>query len=67
MYGSVRFLLIYLFACFAGTLGSFLLTPSLSAGASGAIFGCFGALLFFGIKKPSLFFRKMGSNIYCSY
>jgi rhomboid protease GluP len=63
IYGSVRFLLIYLFAGFAGTLGSFLFTPSISAGASGAIFGCFGALLFFGIKKPRLFFRKMGSNI----
>lgn len=63
IYGNVRFLLIYLFAGFAGSLASFVFTSSLSAGASGAIFGCFGALLFVGITYPKLFFRTMGMNI----
>ncbi|WP_205685210.1 rhomboid family intramembrane serine protease, partial [Peribacillus acanthi] len=63
IYGSLRFFIIYLYAGFAGTLASFLFNDSLSAGASGAIFGCFGALLFFGWKQPKLFFRKMGTNI----
>ncbi|WP_163103397.1 rhomboid family intramembrane serine protease [Peribacillus alkalitolerans] len=63
IYGSFRFFIFYLFAGFAGTLASFLFNDSLSAGASGAIFGCFGALLFFGWKQPKLFFRKMGTNI----
>lgn len=63
IYGSVRFLLIYLFAGFAGSLASFVFSPSLSAGASGAIFGCFGALLYFGVIHPGLFFRTMGMNI----
>lgn len=63
IYGSTRFLLIYLFAGFSGTLASFMMSPSLSAGASGAIFGCFGALLYFGIVYPKLFFRTMGSSV----
>ena len=63
MYGSARFLFIYLFAGFTGTVASFVFTPNLSAGASGAIFGCFGALLYVGISHPKLFFRTMGMNI----
>ncbi len=63
IFGSIRFSLIYLFAGFAGVLGSFLFNDNLSAGASGAIFGCFGALLYFGAMYPKLFFRTMGTNI----
>lgn len=63
IYGRLRFLLIYLFAGFAGTLGSFLMNANISAGASGAIFGCFGALLYFGTVHPKLFFRTMGANV----
>lgn len=63
IYGSARFFMIYFFAGFAGTLLSFLLVPNISAGASGAIFGLLGALLFFGIVYPNLFFRTMGWNV----
>lgn len=63
LYGSWRFLFIYLVAGFFGTLGSFLFTTSLSAGASGAIFGLFGALLYFGTVYRHLFFQTMGTNI----
>lgn len=63
IYGSARFFMIYFFAGFAGTLLSFLLVPNISAGASGAIFGLLGALLFFGIIYPNLFFRTMGWNV----
>lgn len=63
LYGSWRFLFIYLLAGFFGTLGSFLFTSSLSAGASGAIFGLFGALLYFGTVYRHLFFKTMGTNI----
>ncbi|MFS0861555.1 rhomboid family intramembrane serine protease [Fredinandcohnia sp. 179-A 10B2 NHS] len=63
LYGKGRFLFIYLFAGFTGSLASFVFSSSVSAGASGAIFGCFGALLFFGIAYPSLFFRTMGTNV----
>ncbi|TFD92288.1 rhomboid family intramembrane serine protease [Jeotgalibacillus sp. R-1-5s-1] len=63
IYGRFRFLLIYLTAGFTGSVMSFLFTESISAGASGAIFGLFGALLYFGIRKPGLFFRTMGANV----
>jgi rhomboid protease GluP len=63
IYGRFRFLVIYLFAGFTGVVGSFLFSSSLSAGASGAIFGCFGALLYFGVTYPKLFMRTMGMNL----
>lgn len=64
IYGRSRFLFIYLFAGFGGSIASFIFSPNLSAGASGAIFGCFGALLYFGLIYPKLFFRTMGLNIF---
>lgn len=63
IYGKLRFLILYIFAGFAGSLGSLLFSSSISAGASGAIFGLFGALLYFGLTYPKLFFRTMGTNI----
>jgi rhomboid protease GluP len=63
LYGSWRFFCIYMIAGFFGTLGSFLFTSSLSAGASGAIFGLFGALLYFGTVYRHLFFQTIGMNI----
>ena len=59
----MRFLFIYLLAGFSGALASLLFSPNISAGASGAIFGLFGAMLYFGIVYPKLFFRTMGMNI----
>lgn len=63
IYGNIRFVMIYLFAGFIGGVASFLVSPNLSAGASGAIFGCFGALLYFGVVFPRLFVRSLGFNI----
>jgi rhomboid protease GluP len=63
IFGNSRFLMIYIISGIFGTVASFALSPSLSAGASGAIFGCFGALLYFGVRRPSLFFRTMGANL----
>lgn len=63
MFGRTRFLWIYLFSGFTGTLASFVFTGNLSAGASGAIFGCFGALLYLGVVYPQVFFRTMGINV----
>ncbi|WLR43942.1 rhomboid family intramembrane serine protease [Bacillus carboniphilus] len=64
MYGSSRFIIIYLLAGIGGTLGSFAFNSgTISAGASGAIFGCFGALLYLGVLKPTLFLRTIGPNI----
>ncbi|MGM0874260.1 MAG: rhomboid family intramembrane serine protease [Bacillota bacterium] len=62
-YGSFRFLFIYLVAGVSGSITSFAFSPFLSAGASGAIFGCFGALLYIGVHNRKVFFRTMGSNL----
>ncbi|MDQ0167793.1 rhomboid protease GluP [Bacillus horti] len=63
IYGSFRFLWIYLFAGFTGTVASFVFSSNISAGASGAIFGCFGALLYFGLQRRNLFFRTLGNDV----
>jgi rhomboid protease GluP len=63
LYGSYRFLFIYVVAGVAGAVASFVFSPYLSAGASGAIFGLFGALLYFGTQNKELFFRTMGRNV----
>ena len=47
-FGKTKFLFIYLIGGIVGNLFSALLTDGLSVGASGAIFGLFGALLYFG-------------------
>ncbi|WP_028783214.1 rhomboid family intramembrane serine protease [Thalassobacillus devorans] len=63
IYGTGRFTLIYFLAGIAGGITSFALNPQVAAGASGAIFGLFGALLFFGVKHRQIFFRTMGRNL----
>lgn len=63
IFGNIRFFFVYLFSGFMGSLASFVFSSSLSAGASGAIFGCFGALLYFGMVFPGLFKRTMGNSI----
>lgn len=52
MYGRTRFLAIYFLAGFAGGVASYAANPSPSVGASGAIFGLFGALgVFFQLSR----------------
>lgn len=63
IYGSTRFLFIYFLSGIGGSMTSFALSSSVSAGASGALFGLFGALLFFGVNYKKLFFQTMGRNV----
>ncbi|SDH49570.1 rhomboid protease GluP [Alteribacillus persepolensis] len=63
IYGTFRFIFIYFTAGLFGSLASFAFNEQISAGASGAIFGCFGALLYFGFIHRKLFFRSMGMNV----
>lgn len=49
-YGTLKFLIIYLMSGIIGSLFSAILTTSASIGASGAIFGLFGSLLYFGFN-----------------
>lgn len=63
IYGSTRFLVIYFLAGIGGGLTSFAFNIHVAAGASGALFGLFGALLFFGMIYKRLFLQTMGKSI----
>lgn len=64
IYGSIRFFWIYLLAGIIGNIFSIIFMPSsIGVGASGAIYGLFGALLYFGYVYPDLFFRTMGKDV----
>ncbi|NEU30740.1 rhomboid family intramembrane serine protease [bacterium LRH843] len=64
MYGTGRFIIIYLIAGLIGSIASFAFNAQVAAGASGAIFGCFGALLYFGMIHKKLFLRTMGKSVF---
>lgn len=63
IYGSARFFIIYILSGVISVMASFAFSPVISAGASGAIFGLFGALLYFGVFYRDLFFKTMGFNV----
>lgn len=63
IYGSMRFLIIYFLSGIGGGLTSFAFNYHVAAGASGALFGLFGALLFFGTVEKRLFKQTMGRNL----
>jgi membrane associated rhomboid family serine protease len=55
LYGSVRFIFLYLTCAAAGSAASFVFSPAVSVGASGAVFGLFGVLLVADrVHKPAL-------------
>ncbi len=57
IWGSGRFVVIYFFALLAGSVAAYettLHTDAITAGASGAIMGLFGALAALGLKVPRL-------------
>lgn len=69
LFGSQAFALIYFAAGIAGSLSSLLWNPAVnSAGASGAIFGVYGAMLAFFLRKnssipPSIVRQQRSSGI----
>lgn len=58
-----KFLILYLFCGTGAGISSFLFTPSISAGASGAIFGLLGALLIYSWNRPRLWHSGFGTNL----
>src|SRR5262245_43816267 len=68
LYGSASFVVFYVLTGIAGVAGSYVYHPySISAGASGAIFGLFGVLLTFGLRYrnsiPPDFKRAVGAGV----
>ncbi|AFM41854.1 putative membrane protein [Desulfosporosinus acidiphilus SJ4] len=62
-YGHGKYFAIYMLSGLGGAMASFLFSPFLSAGASGAIMGLLGAQLFFIYKRPYLWKSGLGMNL----
>lgn len=63
IYGAVKYLIIYIFSCLASSLLSYFMSPYLSVGASGGIFGLMGALLVFAIIERNKINKRYLSTI----
>lgn len=68
IYGSARFVVLYLITGVVGSLGSYIFNPqATSAGASGAIFGLFGVMATFAFKYrkeiPALLSREIRRRV----
>ncbi|WIV13485.1 rhomboid family intramembrane serine protease [Proteiniborus sp. MB09-C3] len=64
IYGHAKFLLIYLVAGIMGNILSFMFSINPAVGASGAIFGLLGALLYLGVEHPKFFRAYFGRSIF---
>lgn len=62
-FGRWRFIIIYVLSGLGGSIASFFFSSALSAGASGAIFGLLGALLYYSLKRPALWKSGLGMNL----
>ncbi len=63
LFGHGRFIAIYFVSGFLGCIASFAFSLNSAVGASGAIFGLLGAMLFFAMKRPSLLKSGFGANL----
>lgn len=63
LFGKLKFSLVYVVSGLMGSLLSYLFSPNPAAGASGAIFGLMGSLLYFRKEKRSLFQRIFGPGL----
>ena len=61
--GHGRFLTLYLVTGICASIASYLFSPAISAGASGAIFGIMGGLLYYSWKHPELWQTGFGKNL----
>ncbi|MFX3623828.1 MAG: rhomboid family intramembrane serine protease [Ectobacillus sp.] len=61
--GNIRFIIVYLFAGFSGSVLSFVMSDDVSAGASGAIFGCFGALVYIARTYSKVFSKTVMQSV----
>jgi rhomboid protease GluP len=62
-YGRLRYILIYLLSGIFASLASFILSPYMSVGASGAIFGVLGATLVMAYKLRERIGKSFLKNV----
>lgn len=63
LYGRLAFVIVYILSGILGNIASFAFLPNTSVGASGAIFGLLGALLYLGVRNPAQFKAFFGKSI----
>lgn len=63
IFGKKKFLIIYFVSGLAGSVGSFIFSSGVSAGASGAIFGLIGANLYLLTLNKEVYKRVFGNSI----
>ncbi|MBP3371108.1 MAG: rhomboid family intramembrane serine protease [Clostridia bacterium] len=63
LYGKWKMLCIYIISAVMGTALSYFLSPYVSVGASGAIFGLFGTLISIRIDAPDFFKKVFGKQL----
>jgi rhomboid protease GluP len=63
VYGKVKYLLIYFIGGISASLLSYLMSPGISIGASGAIFGLMGACLVLSVKMKKRIGKSFFNNI----
>ena len=65
LFGRAKYIIIYLLSAIGGSLLSYKFSPSsLSIGASGAIFGLFGAMVVFVLKYKDRIPKKVLNNLF---
>ena len=63
LFGKVKFAAVYIASGLMGSLFSYVFSPNPAAGASGAIFGLMGALLYFRQRRKDIFKRVFGTQL----
>ncbi len=63
IFGKRKFLIIYFVSGIAGSIGSLIFSQSISAGASGAIFGLIGANIYLLTLNKDMYKRVFGNSI----
>ena len=64
LFGKAKFIVVYLVSGLTGSLLSYLFSPNNAAGASGAIFGLMGSLLYFRQRNKDIFRRVFGPGLF---
>lgn len=63
LFGKIKFILIFVVSGLMGSLLSYLFSPRWAVGASGAIFGLMGSLLYFRQRNQEIFKKVFGRSL----
>jgi rhomboid protease GluP len=64
IFGHLKYGMIYFMAGLYGSIASFVFSANPAVGASGAIFGLLGALVYYGVERPKIFKKYFGYNVW---